>query len=280
MIWFIRITLSSTACALVPNVACDKRSLTRSPRLALPQHGVLHALPATHPQKRIRTPWLDTYFVYTSSLGTHTFFMTLLPALYFFGYPETGRGYVEPCISYRRLQYADNQQYPSPIICQCSPRFAWIIRLCHEHWRTIFRIVQVLAAGVYFCSLVKDLICCPRPFAPPVTRLSKPCSPLSFPEIRLGCQIGRSVDIWEPRGYLQATTFTRIPSGICVSLCWGMFYPISPGCSISGVLRWAFTQFFSTLSFLRFLLSEHISDSRYALSEPHTALTRSPSLRL
>jgi len=51
--------------------------------------------------------------------------MTLLPAVFFFGYPETGRG-----------------------------------------------IVHVLAFGVYFSSLVKDLICSPRPFAPPVTRLT------------------------------------------------------------------------------------------------------------
>lgn len=43
-------------------------------------------------QERVRSPWLDTYFVYTSSLGTHTFFMTVLPALFFFGYADIGRG--------------------------------------------------------------------------------------------------------------------------------------------------------------------------------------------
>lgn len=48
----------------------------------------------TRRQKYIRTPWLDAYFVYTSSLGTHTFFMTVLPAFFFFGYEELGRGYV------------------------------------------------------------------------------------------------------------------------------------------------------------------------------------------
>ncbi|KZO92042.1 acid phosphatase/Vanadium-dependent haloperoxidase [Calocera viscosa TUFC12733] len=45
-------------------------------------------------QKVVRRPWLDTYFVYTSTLGTHTFFMTVLPAFFFFGYPKTGRGLV------------------------------------------------------------------------------------------------------------------------------------------------------------------------------------------
>ncbi|RDB18722.1 Dihydrosphingosine 1-phosphate phosphatase YSR3 [Hypsizygus marmoreus] len=76
-------------------------------------------------QDIIRTPWLDAYFVYTSSLGTHTFFMTFLPALFFFGYSEMGRG-----------------------------------------------LLIVLAFGVYCSSFVKDLICSPRPFAPPVTRLT------------------------------------------------------------------------------------------------------------
>ncbi|KAJ3501621.1 hypothetical protein NLJ89_g9257 [Agrocybe chaxingu] len=76
-------------------------------------------------QSKIRHPWLDAYFVYTSSLGTHTFFMILLPAFFFFGYDEIGRG-----------------------------------------------LLIVLALGVYFASVVKDLICSPRPFAPPVTRLT------------------------------------------------------------------------------------------------------------
>ncbi|KAL4258395.1 Phosphatidic acid phosphatase type 2/haloperoxidase domain-containing protein [Pleurotus pulmonarius] len=41
-------------------------------------------------QEYIRTPWLDAYFVYTSSLGTHTFFMIMLPMMFFFGYEELG----------------------------------------------------------------------------------------------------------------------------------------------------------------------------------------------
>ncbi|OBZ77993.1 hypothetical protein A0H81_02684 [Grifola frondosa] len=75
--------------------------------------------------ERVRHPFLDAYFVYTSSLGTHTFFMVMLPALFFFGYAEIGRG-----------------------------------------------LLLVLASGVYFSSFVKDLLCSPRPFAPPVTRLT------------------------------------------------------------------------------------------------------------
>ncbi|KXN85562.1 Dihydrosphingosine 1-phosphate phosphatase YSR3 [Leucoagaricus sp. SymC.cos] len=76
-------------------------------------------------QEKIRTPWLDAYFVYTSSLGTHTFFMTALPACYFFGYEDLGRG-----------------------------------------------LLMILATGVYCSSVVKDLLCSPRPFSPPVTRLT------------------------------------------------------------------------------------------------------------
>ncbi|KAH7332750.1 phosphatidic acid phosphatase type 2/haloperoxidase [Rhizoctonia solani] len=76
-------------------------------------------------QRKIRRPFLDTYFVYTSSLGTHTFFMIVLPMFFFFGYPMAG-----------------------------------------------FGLLHVLAAGVYFSSLIKDLICSPRPFEPTVTRLT------------------------------------------------------------------------------------------------------------
>ncbi|KAK7685024.1 hypothetical protein QCA50_011859 [Cerrena zonata] len=76
-------------------------------------------------QHCVRTPFLDAYFVYTSSLGTHTFFMTVLPAFFFFGYSEVGRG-----------------------------------------------LLIVLALGVYASSFIKDIFCAPRPFAPPVTRLT------------------------------------------------------------------------------------------------------------
>jgi membrane-associated phospholipid phosphatase len=76
-------------------------------------------------QQRVRRPWLDTFFVYTSSLGTHTFFLTGLPMFFFFGYHDLGRG-----------------------------------------------LLLVLAFGVYISSFIKDLMCSPRPFVPPVTRLT------------------------------------------------------------------------------------------------------------
>src|SRR5579863_3639294 len=43
-------------------------------------------------QARVRTPWLDTYFLQTSMLGTHTFFLVFLPAFFFFGHDGLGRG--------------------------------------------------------------------------------------------------------------------------------------------------------------------------------------------
>ncbi|KZT66652.1 hypothetical protein DAEQUDRAFT_730063 [Daedalea quercina L-15889] len=45
-------------------------------------------------QGYVRTPFLDKYFVYTSSLGTHTFFMISLPAFVFFGRGDISRGLV------------------------------------------------------------------------------------------------------------------------------------------------------------------------------------------
>ncbi|KAH9025948.1 hypothetical protein EDB85DRAFT_2149400 [Lactarius pseudohatsudake] len=76
-------------------------------------------------QSRVRTPWLDTYFLHTSMLGTHTFFLVFLPAFFFFGHDDLGRG------------------------------------LCYA-----------LAFGVYMSSYLKDLVCSPRPYAPPVVRLT------------------------------------------------------------------------------------------------------------
>ncbi|KAH9005584.1 hypothetical protein EDB86DRAFT_3098618 [Lactarius hatsudake] len=78
-----------------------------------------------HWQSRVRTPWLDTYFLHSSMLGTHTFFLVFLPAFFFFGHDDLGRG------------------------------------LCYA-----------LAFGVYMSSYLKDLVCSPRPYAPPVVRLT------------------------------------------------------------------------------------------------------------
>ncbi|KIJ29297.1 hypothetical protein M422DRAFT_188721 [Sphaerobolus stellatus SS14] len=76
-------------------------------------------------QNTVRNKYLDAYFLYASSLGTHTFFMTLLPAVFWFGSGQAGRG-----------------------------------------------LVLVLGMGVYWTSFLKDLLCSPRPFTPPVTRLT------------------------------------------------------------------------------------------------------------
>ncbi|PBK71680.1 acid phosphatase/Vanadium-dependent haloperoxidase [Armillaria solidipes] len=78
-----------------------------------------------HLQRTIHTPWLDTYFVYSSYLGTDSFFLVVLPAFFFFGYDDFGRG-----------------------------------------------LLMILALGGYASSSCKDLFCSPRPFSPPVTRLT------------------------------------------------------------------------------------------------------------
>ena len=44
-------------------------------------------------QKAVRSPTLDTYFSITANLGTHTFFMVVLPILFWCGYTGLGRGY-------------------------------------------------------------------------------------------------------------------------------------------------------------------------------------------
>ncbi|RKF59223.1 Dihydrosphingosine 1-phosphate phosphatase [Erysiphe neolycopersici] len=45
-------------------------------------------------QNKMRVPVLDSYFAVTANLGTHTFFMLLLPILFWCGYTSLGRGMV------------------------------------------------------------------------------------------------------------------------------------------------------------------------------------------
>jgi membrane-associated phospholipid phosphatase len=45
-------------------------------------------------QENMRTPALDSYFAFTANLGTHTFFMVMLPILFWCGYTSMGRAMV------------------------------------------------------------------------------------------------------------------------------------------------------------------------------------------
>lgn len=43
-------------------------------------------------QRKWRNPVLDSYFAFTANLGTHTFFMIILPILFWCGQTTLGRG--------------------------------------------------------------------------------------------------------------------------------------------------------------------------------------------
>lgn len=45
-------------------------------------------------QSRIRSPALDSYFSITANLGTHNFFMVVVPILFWCGHTAIGRGWV------------------------------------------------------------------------------------------------------------------------------------------------------------------------------------------
>nr|KMM66312.1 hypothetical protein CPAG_02651 [Coccidioides posadasii RMSCC 3488] len=45
-------------------------------------------------QERMRTPTLDTWFAISANLGTHTFYMIMLPILFWCGHSQFGRGTV------------------------------------------------------------------------------------------------------------------------------------------------------------------------------------------
>ncbi|KAG1733955.1 PAP2 superfamily-domain-containing protein [Suillus lakei] len=133
-------------------------------------------------QEYIRHPWLDLYFLYSSTLGTHTFFMIGLPLTFFFGYEELGRG-----------------------------------------------LVIVLASGVYVVSFLKDLVCSPRPLAPPVTRLTIGTHHLEygFPSTHSTNSVSMALFIfgYVRTAYIQSTAIS--PSIYYASCATLMIYPIT-----------------------------------------------------
>ncbi|KAG9054832.1 hypothetical protein FS842_004011 [Serendipita sp. 407] len=66
-------------------------------------------------QRKVRNNPMDTYFLYSSALGSHTFFMSALPALFYFGHGEVGRGLLQiMCIGVYVSSFMKD--------CFCSPR--------------------------------------------------------------------------------------------------------------------------------------------------------------
>ncbi|KAJ3162896.1 hypothetical protein HDU88_006535 [Geranomyces variabilis] len=89
-------------------------------------------------QRRVRSPFVDSFFKYLGALGTHTAFFLLLPCLFWF---DSGSTIVE-----YGQEVDKNRVYGRSL-------------------------VLLLAAGVYFSGAAKDYIGLPRPL-PPVVRMS------------------------------------------------------------------------------------------------------------
>ena len=92
-------TTSRTSSDAVGTASDDYYSQVLSPWRAGARKFIMQTLPAesawiARTQKRLRSSRLDNYFLYSSALGAHTCFLLVLPALYFFGYPQTARAYV------------------------------------------------------------------------------------------------------------------------------------------------------------------------------------------
>lgn len=96
-------------------------------------------------QRRLRCRTLDRYFVWTSLLGTLTFFMIGIPMLFFFGQGHNSRSYV-PSLPLVVLEDLADEIGDS--------------------------LLYILATGGYLTSILKDLFCVPRPFSPPLVRLT------------------------------------------------------------------------------------------------------------
>ena len=91
-------------------------------------------------QETLRSPTLDTYFAVSANLGTHTFYMIMLPVLFWCGRTSLARGY----------EIDD-------------------VGECESDCR---RMSHILALGVFFSGFVKDLLCLPRPLSPPLQRIT------------------------------------------------------------------------------------------------------------
>ncbi|KAJ3160010.1 hypothetical protein HDU86_001275 [Geranomyces michiganensis] len=89
-------------------------------------------------QRRVRSPFVDSFFKYLGALGTHTAFFLLLPCLFWF---DSGSTIVD---------------------------FGQEVDKNRVYGRSL---VLLLAAGVYFSGAAKDYIGLPRPL-PPVVRMS------------------------------------------------------------------------------------------------------------
>jgi dihydrosphingosine 1-phosphate phosphatase len=111
-------------------------------------------------QANLRSPALDSYFAISANLGTHTFFMIMLPILFWCGYTSLGRGYVtsQGVIGLIGLRFQ--------IILMLGTSSLGLLLL------TLCRLTHILAAGVFFSGFIKDLLCLPRPLSPPLQRIT------------------------------------------------------------------------------------------------------------
>lgn len=89
-------------------------------------------------------PALDSYFAITANLGTHTFFMIGLPICFWCGWAAAGKAYV------------NNNKLPY----QC----------CETN--NVYRLVHMLALGVFWTGFIKDFYSLPRPLSPPLHRIT------------------------------------------------------------------------------------------------------------
>ncbi|SCV70074.1 BQ2448_1468 [Microbotryum intermedium] len=164
-------------------------------------------------QTSLRTPARDDYFVKTSLLGTHSFFMICVPMPFWFGHGSVGRG-----------------------------------------------LLYVLAAGGYTTSVLKDLLCVPRPYSPPLVRLSVGTHALEygFPSTHSTTTVSMALYfaglLWHSgfENSLLNLVGYAILSIICVSVVFGRLYTgmhsitdVTVG-SLMGLLCWLWYYLYET----------------------------------
>jgi hypothetical protein len=90
-------------------------------------------------QEKLRSPALDSYFALTANLGTHTFFMIVLPILFWCGHTSLGRGLVPAnnhavCSLIENLAWYIFLPLASSSVASSKTFVAFLV-LCHPHCR-------------------------------------------------------------------------------------------------------------------------------------------------
>lgn len=112
--------------------------------------------------------WLDSFMRLAGIVGTHTFYLVMLPFLRWISIGST----VETVAPHRAVQWSSAYSTgfaPLDAVEVIGPTTV-VMDTLYLYGRDL---IVLLGFGCYFSGFLKDYLCLPRPLSPPVKRLSK-----------------------------------------------------------------------------------------------------------